>query len=68
MIKWKVVGAFIIGILIGSGVMWVYDSQTGAYKYTCVCTPSIGGDPPEWTTSDKRYTCPPPGMSEDVCP
>jgi hypothetical protein len=65
--KWKVVGAFILGIAIGSGVIYVYDKNTGAYKYTCTCT-TIGGEGPRWLSYPEGYTCPPPGMSKDVCP
>lgn len=43
---WKTIGAFVVGVAVGSSVVYVYNSSNNNYTY-CVCT-STGGGPATW--------------------
>ena len=67
MIQWKIVGSFLLGIVVGAGIIYVYSRYTYTYQYTCVCT-TIQGGAPQWHSDPAGHTCPPPGVDPGVCP
>ena len=65
-IDWIVVGVFLLGIVVGTGTLWVKGNETLEYQYTCTCTNPGGAE--NWSSSPAGNTCPPPGFPSNHCP
>lgn len=66
--RWVVVGAFLLGVAVGAGIVWVYAAQGGkwVHQYTCTCTQTQGGA--VWNSYPEGGACPPAGRPASVCP
>jgi hypothetical protein len=64
--QWKTVGTLLIGICVGAGIVYVYNTVTKQF-YTCTCS-TLAGGAPKWTSSPLGKVCPPPSVPADHCP